>query len=273
MKKPIFIEPKASWKFFDFNEFKEFKDLFVLLSLRDVKLRYKQTVLGVLWVVFQPLVTVVVFTYIFGRLAKLPSDGVPYLIFAFSGLLPWFFFSQAIQRGSNSLVSDARLISKVYFPRLLVPISSVAAVVIDFLVMTVLFFILMAVYQICPTWRLACLPLFLFWTFLFSAAIAIWLSAFNVYYRDFAYILPFIIQIWMYASPIIYSGSIIPDQWKFFYALNPISGIIDGFRWCLFGNHSFPYFSCSISLVISLICFFGSCVTFKRIERFFADVI
>jgi lipopolysaccharide transport system permease protein len=271
--KPVVIEPKSSLKFFDFKELKEFRDLFVLLSLRDVKLRYKQTVLGVLWVVFQPLVTVVVFTYIFGRLARLPSDGVPYLVFAFSGLLPWFFFSQAIQRGSNSLVSDARLISKVYFPRMLVPISSVASVAIDFLVMTALFFVIMAFYQIAPTWRLASLPLLLCWTFVFSTAIAIWLSAFNVYYRDFAYILPFLIQVWMYASPIIYSGSIIPDQWKLLYSLNPLAGIIDAFRWCLLGTTPFPILSFTVSLAMTLICFFGSCFTFKKIERFFADVI
>ena len=272
-KKQIVIESKPSWKFFDFKELKEFKDLFFLLSLRDVKLRYKQTLLGVLWVVFQPLATVIVFTYIFGRLAKMPSDGVPYLIFAFSGLLPWFFFSQAIQRGSNSLISDAKLITKVYFPRMIVPISSVAAVIIDFLVMTGLFLVLMAVYQIHPTWRLVCLPLLLLWTLTFSTAISIWLSAFNVYYRDFAYVLPFIIQIWMYASPIIYSGSIIPMKWKFVYALNPLSGIIDCFRWSLLGTTEFPWISFTVSSLVTVVAFFGSCATFKRIERHFADVI
>lgn len=271
--KPIIIEPKPRWSLVDFSELKEFKDLFILLALRDVKLRYKQTVLGILWVVFQPFVTVVIFSFIFGKLAKLPSDGVPYTIFAFCGLLPWLFFSQAIQRASNSLVSDARLISKVYFPRILVPISSAAAVIIDFLVMLAVLFILMGVYHICPTWRLAFLPLLLAMTFIFSSAMGIWLSAFNVYYRDFAYILPFVIQIWMYASPIVYSGSIIPDQWKIFYSLNPISGIIDSFRWCILGTLEFPFFSFTVSSVIILFSFFGSCYTFKRIERFFADVI
>ncbi|HSX13409.1 MAG TPA: ABC transporter permease [Chlamydiales bacterium] len=271
--KHVVIEPKKGWEAFNFSELREFKDLFILLSLRDVKLRYKQTLLGVFWVLFQPLVTVAIFSVIFGKLAKLPSDGVPYIIFVFSGLLPWLFFSQAIQRASNSLISDARLISRVYFPRILVPVSSAAAVVVDFLVMAAALFIIMAIYQVPPTWKLIFLPVLLLITFVFSSAMGIWLSAFNVYYRDFAYVLPFIIQVWMYASPIVYSGSIVPEKWAFLYSLNPISGIIDAFRWSILGTVKFPYFSFSISCLLVLISFFGSCYTFKRIERFFADVI
>jgi len=210
---------------------------------------------------------------IFGRFANLPSDGVPYLLFVFAGLLPWNAFAGALQRAGNSLVSDSRLISKVYFPRMVIPIASSAAVLVDFAVALVVMFGLLLLNQWALTWNILALPFLLFILLLISVGVSLFISALNVYYGDFMYALPFVVQVWMYATPVVYSGGIIPDWVKPFYALNPLVGIIDGFRWVLLGAGEFPAVSLSISLVIAVVLFVAGALVFQRVEQNFADVI
>lgn len=272
MKETI-IKPRSGWIPLNFRQLFEFKDLFVILITRELKLRYKQTAIGILWVILQPLLTVILFTAIFGKLAKLPTEGVPYLLFAFSGMLPWVLFSQSVLRSSCCLVTEARLISKVYFPRILLPFAACWSVVADFLVCLVMMLGLMIFYEIPVTWNLlAFFPLSLLVLF-FAMGMSAWISSLNVYYRDFAYVVPFLIQIWMYASPIVYSHTMIPTEWQSLYALNPLSGMIDSFRWSLLGLSPFPWYSFSISFVATVSVFFLGVIIFKRVERYFADVI
>ncbi len=236
------IQPESLWFPLDFRELWAFRDLFVILALRDVKLRYKQTLLGVTWVILQPLVASLIFTIIFSRIASLPSDGKPYLLFVYAGMLPWNFFAGCLQRAGNSLISDAKLITKVYFPRVIIPIASSAAVLMDFAVAFVVMVGLLFVYrdEVSVTWNILALPFLLLVVLLLSIGVSLFLSALNVYYRDFMYALPFVVQVWMYASPLVYSASMVPDRWRVIYALNPMSGVIDGFRWALLGDAQFP---------------------------------
>lgn len=250
-----------------------YRDLLYILAMRDVKLRYKQTALGIIWVVLQPLVAALIFAIIFGRFANLPSSGVPYLPFVFAGMLPWNLFSGALQRAGNSLISDSRLISKVYFPRMAIPVASSAAVLIDFAVALAVMFGLLLFYGIPLTANLLALPLLLLLTLLISVGVSLFLSALNVYYRDFMYALPFVVQVWMYATPVVYSIDLIPEALRGIYALNPLVGVIDGFRWALLGLGDFPLMSLFLSLVIGMILFIGGAFVFQRVERNFADVI
>ena len=269
----IRIQPSRGWSALDLRETWRFRDLFVILAGRDVKLRYRQTALGVVWVILQPLLAALIFAVVFGRLANLPSDGVPYLLFVYVGLLPWNFFSGALQRAGNSLISDSKLISKVYFPRVIVPIASTGAVLVDFLVAAALLVVLLAVYRVAPTWNLLALPALLALLLVISVGISLWLSALNVYYRDFMYALPFVVQVWMYGSPLVYSGSTVPDRWKPLYALNPMAGVIDGFRWATLGTQPFPWVSLSLAVLIGGLCFVSGAFIFRRVERSFADVV
>lgn len=241
--------------------------------MRDIKLRYKQTALGVIWVILQPLIAALIFAVIFGRLANLPSDGVPYLLFVFAGLLPWNLFAGALQRAGNSLVGNAGLVSKVYFPRMLIPISSSLAVLVDFFIALIVIFGLMLFYGYPITPNLLALPLFVLLALLISISVSLFFSAMSVYYRDFSYALPFLIQVWMYASPVVYSLELIPGPLKPIYAINPLVGVIDGFRWSLLGIGGFPVVSVSISVVVGFIIFVTSTAVFQRVERSFADVI
>ncbi len=267
------IQPSRGWSALDLRELWRFRDLFLILAGRDVKLRYRQTALGVIWVILQPLLAALIFAVVFGRLANLPSDGVPYLLFVYVGLLPWNFFSGALQRAGNSLISDSKLISKVYFPRIIVPIASTGAVLIDFLVAAGVLVVLLAVYRVAPTWNLLALPALLALLLVISVGISLWLSALNVYYRDFMYALPFVVQVWMYASPLVYSGSTVPDRWKPLYALNPMAGVIDGFRWATLGTQPFPWVSVSLAVLIGGLGFVAGAFVFRRVERSFADVV
>ena len=261
------------WAALNLRELWHYRDLLTILAQRDVKLRYKQTLLGVAWVVLQPLVASLIFAVIFGLFARLPSDGVPYLLFVFTGMLPWNYFSGALQRAGNSLIGDARLISKVYFPRLIIPLASTFAVLIDFLVSLAVFFVLMFFYRYGLSWQIVALPFFLLLTTLCAVGVSLWLSALNVQYRDFMYALPFLIQVWMFASPVVYSSSLIPERWRWLYALNPAVGFIEGFRWSLLGQSTLDWWMVACSTLISLLAFVSGAFFFRRVERTFADVI
>ncbi|MEP7288292.1 MAG: ABC transporter permease [Chloroflexota bacterium] len=273
--KHIRIQPATTWFPIDFGEIWAFRDLFAILAMRDIKLRYKQTMLGIIWVILQPLVASLIFAVIFGRIAALPSDGKPYLLFIYAGMLPWNLFAGCLQRAGNSLISDAKLITKVYFPRLIIPIASSAAVLLDFAVAFVVMIVLLFVYhdQVSVTWNILALPLLLLVVLLISIGVSLFLSALNVYYRDFMYALPFVIQVWMYASPLVYSASMIPDRWRVIYALNPMAGVIDGFRWALLGTGEFPLLTMSIAVVMGCLFFIVGAYIFQRVESSFADVV
>jgi homopolymeric O-antigen transport system permease protein len=269
----VVIQPSHGWAALNLGELWAYRDLLLILAGRDIKLRYKQTALGIIWVILQPLVAALIFAVIFGRFAGLPSDGMPYILFVFCGLLPWNYFSGALLRAGNSLVSDAKLISKIYFPRLLIPLASTIAVLIDFAVMLAVLAALMLLYRVEPTWRLLSLPFFLLLTTLAATGISLWLSALNVQYRDFMYAIPFLIQAWMYASPIVYPASIVPAQWRLLYSVNPAVGFIEGFRWALLGRSTLSFEMVFITTIISLLAFFSGALLFRRVERRFADVI
>lgn len=269
----VVIRPTSGWAALNLRELWQYRDLLMILAGRDVKLRYKQTALGVVWVVLQPLIAAVIFAVIFGMFAKLPSDGLPYLLFVFCGLLPWNYFSGALQRAGNSLITDARLISKVYFPRLLIPLASTLAVLIDFAVTLGVLVVLMVIYQVAPTWRILTLPFFLIVTTLTATGVSLWLSALNVKYRDFMYAMPFLIQVWMFASPVVYAASIVPEQWRSLYSLNPAVGFIEGFRWALLGESALGIDMILSTVVFSLLIFVSGAFFFRRVERGFADVV
>jgi lipopolysaccharide transport system permease protein len=251
-----------------------YRELFYFLAWRDILVRYKQTVIGIAWALIRPFLTMVVFTVVFGQLAKLPSQGAPYPILVFSAMLPWQFFSNSLSECSNSLISNANLISKVYFPRLVVPTSAVVVSFVDFLVSGMILLGLMAWYNFVPSWRILTLPLFICIAFAASMGAGLWLASLNVKYRDFRYIVPFIVQFGLYVSPVGFSSSIVPEQWRLLYSLNPIVGVIDGFRWAILGGESklyLPGFVLSLGLVFLM--FVTGIWYFRKMERTFADVI
>lgn len=273
MNQHLRIEPARGWAALNLPELWRYRDLLVLLMMRDIRLRYKQTALGIIWVILQPLVASLIFAVIFGRFANLPSSGVAYLPFVFVGMLPWNIFSGALQRAGNSLISDAKLITKVYFPRMAIPIASSAAVLVDFAVALVVMVVLLVAYGIPFSARILLLPLLLVLTLMISIGISLLFSALNVYYRDFMYATPFIIQVWMYASPVVYAADLVPSAVRPIYALNPMVGVIDGFRWALLNLGEFPAVTLALSAVIGVILFFAGAFVFQRVESSFADVI
>ncbi|HNG06034.1 MAG TPA: ABC transporter permease [Saprospiraceae bacterium] len=252
-----------------------YRDLFYILSWRDIKVRYKQTVVGVLWSVLRPLLTMIIFTFVFSNIAKLPAEGsAPYAIMVYAAMLPWQFFSNALSEASNSLVGNANLISKVYFPRLIIPTASVITSFVDFLISFVILVGLMIYYMYAPSWNILLLPVFLVIAFLASMGLGLYLTAHNVKYRDFRYIVPFLVQFGLYISPVGFSSSVVPDQWRLLYSLNPMVGVIDGFRWCILGGQShiyWPGFLLSLGIVV-LFLFLGV-YQFRKMEKTFADVI
>lgn len=250
-----------------------FRELFFILAWRDVTVRYKQTVVGLAWAILRPLLTMVVFSVVFGRIAKLPAEGVPYPLFVFAAMLPWQFFANALTEASGSLVENEKLISKVYFPRMVVPASSVIVSLVDFLVSFIVLIGLFLYYQIVPTWRLTTLPLFIGFAFLAALGPGLLITALNVQYRDFRYVIPFIVQFGLYISPVGFSTAIIPEHWRMLYALNPMVGVIDGFRWAICGTQSvhMPSFMLSVGLVAALLALGVS--YFRRVEKTFVDVI
>jgi lipopolysaccharide transport system permease protein len=266
------IESARRWAGLDLRNLFAHRDLFYFLVLRDIKVRYKQTALGVAWAVLQPLLTMVVFTAIFGRLAGVPSDGEPYPIFVFAGLLPWNFFNQAVTNSSNSLVGNATLITKVYFPRLVIPAAAVGAGLVDFAIAAVILFVMALYYGVSLGFALVMMvPLALMIT-LFATGVGMWMSALNVKYRDIRYALPFVLQIWMYVTPIIYPVTFIPTRWRWLIALNPLSGIIEGFRSAIFGR-AFNWNAITVSAVVTLAILICAAYAFRQMEREFADII
>lgn len=256
------------------KELVRYRELFYFLAWRDILVRYKQTVIGIAWSVIRPLLTMVVFSIVFGRLAKLPSEGVPYPVLVFSAMLPWQYFANAMQESSNSLIAESRLISKVYFPRLIVPASSVIVSAVDFLISLVLLCLLMLWYGFAPSFTVLLMPFFFLLATLSALGVGFWLSALNVKYRDFRYIVPFLVQFGLYVSPVGFSSSVVPERWRLLYSLNPMVGVIDGFRWCVQGTPDSLYLpGFAISLVTSVFLFWSGIRFFRRTERFFADFI
>ena len=269
----VTIRPARGWELPDLSELWSYRDLLWILAGRDVKLRYKQTALGVIWVVLQPLLPALIFALIFGRFAKLPSDGSSYLLFAYAGLVPWSYFSNGLVRAGNSLLADRNLISKVYFPRLLIPVASTFAVLIDLFVALAVLAAFMVVYRVMPDWHIVALPFFLLLATLATVGFSLWLSALNVRYRDFAYALPFVVQVWMFASPVAYATELVPGHIRWLYGLNPAVGFIEGFRWSLLGRSSISPEIVAAMTITSLLAFVSGILFFGCVERGFADVV
>ena len=251
-----------------------FRELLYFLSWRDILVRYKQTVIGVAWSVIRPVLTMVVFTVIFGKLAKFPSGNAPYAILVYAAMLPWQFFANALSESSNSLISNSNMISKVYFPRLIVPCSAVIVSVVDFLISFVVLAVLMVWYRFVPSWQIVTVPLFFLLALLASLGFSLWLSALNVKYRDFRYIVPFIVQFGLYVSPVGFASSVVPEKWRLLYSLNPMVGVIDGFRWAILGGDARIYWpGFLLSTGLTLVILYGGVKYFRKTERIFADII
>ena len=269
----IIIEPRRGLFDIDLGGLWQYRELFYFLIWRDIKVRYKQTLIGAAWAVVQPLVTMTILAVIFGRFVKVPSENLPYPIFVFAAILPWNFFAGALTRSTASLVSSAHLVSKVYFPRTIVPVSASLSGVIEFAIAFLILLAMMVWYGFSPTQGAWFLPLFLLMALLTALAVGMWLSALNVKYRDVGYIVPILIQLWMYASPIIYPVSLVPERWRMFYRLNPMANVIEGFRWALLGKQSPDFLIVTISATIALVILAGGILYFKSVERTFADVV
>jgi lipopolysaccharide transport system permease protein len=252
-----------------------YRELFQVLAWRDISVRYKQTVIGALWAVIRPLLTVLVFTVVFGNIARLPTEGsAPYALMVYAGILPWTFFSTALTEASASLIGNANLISKVYFPRLLVPVATVGVALLDFLISLIIFFVLMGWYRFWPSWQIVLLPLFLSLAIVTSLGIGVWVTALNVRFRDFRYIIPFIVQFGLYISPVGFSSTVVPEEWRLLYSVNPLVGVIDGFRWCLLGGRSAVYWpGFVLSIAVSAFFLWLGLRQFRSMEKSFADII
>jgi lipopolysaccharide transport system permease protein len=267
----VVIEPGRSEKNY-WHDLWRYRELFQVLTWRDCAVRYKQTVLGVAWAVIRPVLAMLIFTVIFGRVAKLPSDGVPYALMVFTGMLPWTFFSTGFTDASNSLISNTNLVSKVYFPRLIVPTATIAAAFVDFFIGLFILAAMMIGYHVLPSWRILLLPIFIVFAFLASLGPSLWVTAVNVKYRDFRYVIPFLVQFGLYVSPVGFTSSVVPHKWRLLYALNPLVGIIDAFRWSVIGSRLYwPGLGVSIA-VVAVLLWLGI-HQFRKTERTFADLI
>jgi len=269
----LFIRPQTGWTAAGLKELWEYRELLYFLTWRDIKVRYKQTVLGAAWAIIQPFFMMVVFSLFFGYLAKVPSDGIPYPIFAYCALLPWQLFAHALTESSNSLVANERLITKVYFPRLVVPISAVLGGLLDFAIAFVILLLMMAYYGVRPTWAIVTLPAFLLLAMLTALGVGLWLSALNVKYRDVRYTISFLIQFWLFATPVAYSSSLVPARWRALYGLNPMAGVVEGFRWALLGKSEGPGALLAVSVAVVILILIGGLYYFRRMEAEFADVV
>jgi ABC-type polysaccharide/polyol phosphate export systems, permease component len=271
---PLILEPgRADSQYW--RDVWHYRELFLILAWRDVAVRYKQTVIGVAWAVIRPFLTMVVFTLIFGHLAKLPSEGeTPYALMVFAGMLPWYLFSSVLSEGSASIIGNANLIGKVYFPRIVVPLAAMVVALVDFLISMAILAGLMIWYRHLPNWHLLLLPLFVLWSLAASIGPALWIAALNVKYRDFRYVIPFVLQLGLYISPVGFSSSAVPSDWRLLYSMNPVVGVIDGFRWCLLGTQSEIYIpGFFISLGVTLGLLWWGVRSFRHTERAFADLI
>ncbi len=267
------IKARPTWKLLDFQEIKQYRDLFYFLILREIQIRYKQTVLGGAWAVLQPLMTMVVFSLFFGRIAKIPSDGIPYPIFSFAALVPWTYFSNAVNFSSNSLVVNQAFISKVYFPRIAIPAASILSWLLDFFIALGVLFVMMAFYRIAPSPLIFMVPVLTLLMVLTAGGVGMWLAAVNVQYRDLRYAVTFLIQLWMFVSPVVYPISMVPKKFQIIYAINPMAGIIEGFRSAFLGTIDFPWVLVGVSSFVSVLIFVTGLAYFKRVERVFADVV
>ena len=270
----LILEPGRADKNY-WTDLWRYRELFLILAWRDIAVRYKQTIIGVAWAILRPLLTMVVFTVIFSVLAKLPSDGdAPYALLVFAGMLPWSLFATALSDASNSLINNANLISKVYFPRIIVPAAAVISAFVDFLISFTILAGLLIYYGFAPGWRILWLPLFVLIAVLASLGPGLWITALNVKYRDFRYVIPFLVQFGLYVSPVGFSSNVIPEQWRLLYSLNPMVGVIDGFRWCILGDESslyWPGFGLSLAIVTGFL--YLGVTSFRKMEKSFADLI
>jgi lipopolysaccharide transport system permease protein len=267
------IQPSKGWVSLKLHELWEYRELLYFLIWRDVKVRYKQTVLGAAWAIIQPFFSMVVFSLFFGQLAKVPSDGVPYPIFSYAGLVPWTFFANGLSQASTKLVGSADLIKKVYFPRLAIPIATVLSGIVDFVLAFLVLLGMMLYYGVIPTLNTLWLPLFLLLALVTSLGVGLWLSAMNVQFRDVQYVIPFLTQLWLFATPIAYPSSLLPERWRVVYALNPMVGVVEGFRWALLGTDTVPGPMITVSTLIALVLIISGAFYFRRMEKTFADVV
>jgi lipopolysaccharide transport system permease protein len=267
------IQPSKGWVSLKLNELWEYRELLYFLIWRDIKVRYKQTALGATWAIIQPFFTMVVFSLFFGHLARMPSDGIPYPIFSFAALVPWSFFANGLGQSSNSLVGSANLITKVYFPRLTIPLASVLSGVVDFALAFVVLLGMMLFYRIVPTVNVLWLPLFLLLALITSLGVGLWLSALNVEYRDVRYVVPFITQFWLFVTPIAYPSSLLHEPWRTLYGLNPMVGVVEGFRWALLGTKTAPGPIIAVSSTAAAVILITGAFYFRRMEKTFADIV
>jgi lipopolysaccharide transport system permease protein len=267
------IQPSTGWVSLKLGELWAYRELLYFLIWRDVKVRYKQTALGAAWAIIQPVSTMVVFSLFFGKLAKMPSDGIPYPIFSFAALVPWTFFSTGLAQSSNSLVASAKLITKVYFPRLVIPLATVLAGVVDFVLALLVLLAMMFYYQIVPTINVLWLPLFLLLAVVTSLGVGLWLSSLNVKYRDVRYVVPFLTQFWLFATPIAYPSSLLQEPWRTIYGLNPMVGVVEGFRWALLGSRISAWSIVLVSALAALFVLITGAFYFRRMEKNFADIV
>ena len=267
------IEPSRAWVSLRLGELWEYRELLYFLTWRDIKVRYKQTVLGAAWAIIQPLFAMMIFSFFFGRLAKIPSDGMPYPLFSFAALVPWTFFANGLNQSSNSLVASANLIKKVYFPRLTIPVATVLAGLVDFALAFIVLLGMMALYGVAPTINVLWTPLFLLLSLATSLGVGLWLSALNVQYRDVRYIVPFVIQVWMFSTPIAYPSSLLSEPWRTIYGFNPMVGVVEGFRWALLGTDTAPGATIAVSSLAALMILVGGAFYFRHMEKTFADVV
>lgn len=269
----IIIQPSSGWRSLGLKDLRQYRELLYFLAWRDIKVRYKQTVLGGLWAIIQPFLTMVVFSLFFGRLAKIPSDGIPYPLFAYAALVPWTFFANGLSQSADSLVGNANLIKKVYFPRLIIPISSVLSGLVDFVLAFVVLLGMMLYYGLVPTLNVIWLPFLLILALVTSLGTGFWLSAMNVQFRDVRYTVPFLIQVWLFATPIAYPSSLLGEPWRTVYGLNPMVGVVEGFRWALLGAHTAPGPVILVSSLAALTLLVTGAFYFRRMETTFADVV
>jgi lipopolysaccharide transport system permease protein len=268
----IRIRPPKKWVPLDLRELWEYRELLLTFTLRDIKIRYKQTALGFLWVIIQPLFMMLIFSVFFGKLAKIPSEGVPYPLFVLAALLPWTLFSEGITRSTTSMISNAGIMTKVYFPRLIMPISGILSPLVDFAISILILVAMMAYYGFVPTMNVIFLPLFILLALATSLGIGLWLSALNVKYRDFQYTIPFMIQLGLFASPVVYPASLVPESLRFLYGLNPMAGVIEGFRWALLGTEM-PGAMVLVSVGVVVVLLVSGAFYFRKMEQYYADVV
>jgi lipopolysaccharide transport system permease protein len=269
----IIIEKPRSWLSLRLGELWRYRELLLFFVWRDIKVRYKQTILGVAWAVLNPLITMVIFSVIFGRLANIPSDGIPYPVFSYAGLLPWQLFARSISDATSSLVTNQNMVTKVYFPRLILPMSTSLSGLVDFGIALLILFGLMVFYAIVPTWRILLIPVLVVFTLMASMSVSFWLSALAVRYRDIRFITPFLVQVWLYATPVVYPSTLVPEQWLWLYRLNPMTAVVEGFRWVLYGQTPATSHLYLLSVGVVLLLWFSGLIFFQRMELTFADEI